>query len=116
MFRIVEREPGKQTVMKAKARGFQEAGVGNHEMLRENDYQEKAIQFLCVAFCLKPLKTAVLTFLHMSKIFNTLFLTLCSAFQLHMCACTVPNTVSFPSFLQQIFIEYPFCARHRIGH
>lgn len=35
MFRTVEREPGKQTVMKAKARGFQEAGVENHEMLRK---------------------------------------------------------------------------------
>lgn len=32
---IVEREPGKHTVKKAKARGFLEEGAENHEILRK---------------------------------------------------------------------------------
>lgn len=31
----VEREPGKHTVKKAKARGFLEEGADNHEILRK---------------------------------------------------------------------------------
>lgn len=53
-------------------------------------------------------------FLQMTNNFNTLLLTPPSVFQLPMSVHTVLNT--FPSFLQQLVIEYPFCARHCVGH
>lgn len=53
-------------------------------------------------------------FLQMTDSFNTYLLTPHSVFQLPMSVHTVPNT--FPSFLQQLLIENPFCARHCIGH
>lgn len=52
--------------------------------------------------------------LQMTNNFNTLLLTPHSIFQLPMSVHTVPNR--FPSFLQQLLIEYPFCTRHCVGH
>lgn len=119
MFRMVERETGKQTVRKAKAselvlrgRGMKLLCLGRESFSRKGHSLSMCGSLL--SFCRASEDWSFSFFLQMTDNFNTYLLTPHSVFQLPMSVHTVPNT--FPSFLQQLLIEYPCCARHCIGH